>query len=83
MHTGVIHNSREHHRRSIRLKGYDYTQSGMYFVTLFAWQRNYYDRIIRDEQAYQHIAQYIQKNPLHWQEDQLHASAHPYPITQE
>ena len=23
-----------HHRRSIRLKGYDYSQSGMYFVTL-------------------------------------------------
>lgn len=28
-----------HHRRSIRLKGYDYTQAGAYFVTLVAWQR--------------------------------------------
>jgi putative transposase len=27
------------HRRSIRLKGYDYTQPGAYFVTLLAWQR--------------------------------------------
>ena len=24
----------KHHRRSIRLKGYDYTQEGMYFVTI-------------------------------------------------
>ena len=23
-----------HHRRSIRLKGYDYSQSGLYFITL-------------------------------------------------
>jgi REP element-mobilizing transposase RayT len=28
-----------HHRRSIRLKGYDYAQNGAYFVTLVAWQR--------------------------------------------
>jgi putative transposase len=29
----------KHHRRSIRLKGYDYAQPGAYFVTLCAWQR--------------------------------------------
>jgi len=29
----------KHHRRSIRLKGYDYTQPGAYFVTLVTWQR--------------------------------------------
>lgn len=28
-----------HHRRSIRLKGYDYSQAGAYFVTMVAWQR--------------------------------------------
>ena len=28
-----------HHRRSIRLKGYDYTQAGAYFVTICAYQR--------------------------------------------
>lgn len=28
-----------HHRRSIRLKGYDYTQAGAYFVTLCAWRQ--------------------------------------------
>jgi putative transposase len=30
---------RIHHRRSIRLKGYDYSQPGAYFVTLVAHQR--------------------------------------------
>ncbi|MCP4614774.1 MAG: transposase [Planctomycetes bacterium] len=28
------HNSALHHRRSIRLKGYDYSQNGAYFVTI-------------------------------------------------
>jgi len=28
-----------HHRRSTRLKGYDYTMVGAYFVTLVTWQR--------------------------------------------
>jgi putative transposase len=28
------HDPRKHHRRSIRLKGYDYSQAGAYFVTL-------------------------------------------------
>jgi REP element-mobilizing transposase RayT len=30
----------KHHRLSIRLQGYDYTQSGAYFVTLVTYQRN-------------------------------------------
>ncbi len=29
----------KHHRRSIRLKEYDYSQAGAYFVTIVAWQR--------------------------------------------
>ncbi len=28
-----------HHRRSIRLKDYDYSQAGAYFVTMCAWHR--------------------------------------------
>ena len=28
-----------HHRRSIRLKGYDYSQSGLYFVTICVKKR--------------------------------------------
>jgi REP element-mobilizing transposase RayT len=30
---------RVHHRRSIRLEGYDYSQSGAYFVTICAYKR--------------------------------------------
>lgn len=30
-----------HHRRSIRLKGYDYSQAGAYFVTICARDREY------------------------------------------
>ena len=29
----------KHHRRSIRLKGYDYSQAGFYFVTICCHQR--------------------------------------------
>ena len=28
-----------HQRRTIRLKGYDYTRAGAYFVTLCTWNR--------------------------------------------
>ena len=34
------YNPNIHHRRSIRLKGYDYTQQGAYFVTICTHQRN-------------------------------------------
>lgn len=30
-----------HHRRSIRLQGYDYSQAGGYFVTLVTWHREF------------------------------------------
>ncbi len=33
------------------------------------WQRGYYDRIIRSEQKYVAIAQYIADNPAKWQLD--------------
>ena len=37
-----------------------------------AWQRNYYEHIIRNEKALNNIRQYIINNPLSWQKDQLH-----------
>ena len=30
---------KKHHRRSIRLKGYDYSQAGAYYVTIVVWHR--------------------------------------------
>jgi REP element-mobilizing transposase RayT len=35
----VTYDPSRHHRRSIRLKGYDYSQAGAYFVTLCAQGR--------------------------------------------
>jgi REP element-mobilizing transposase RayT len=35
----MAYNPAKHHRRSIRLKGYDYTQSGAYFITICADRR--------------------------------------------
>lgn len=33
------------------------------------WQKSFHDHIIRDEQEYQKIWQYIETNPLVWEED--------------
>jgi REP element-mobilizing transposase RayT len=33
------------------------------------WQRNYYDRIIRDEKELAAISEYIALNPIRWAED--------------
>ena len=141
------YNTNIHHRKSIRLQGYDYSQSGLYFITIcvkdhkclfgkivkenslgtmvlndagkiaddcwleipihfpkpinkyqkiiphsigsivrgykigvtkwfkthtdyrFAWQRNYYEIIIRSEKSYRRICEYIINNPKNWCED--------------
>ncbi len=47
------------------------------------WQRNYYEHIIRTENELKNIWNYIDTNPLHWQEDQLHPSAPPNPFNQD
>jgi len=33
------------------------------------WQRNYYEHIIRNEDAYLKIAEYVQTNPQRWKDD--------------
>ena len=35
----MVYDPKKHHRRSIRLRGYDYSQSGAYFVTIVAQNR--------------------------------------------
>jgi REP element-mobilizing transposase RayT len=34
-------NAQGRHRRSIRLKGYDYSQEGAYYVTIVTWRRDF------------------------------------------
>jgi REP element-mobilizing transposase RayT len=36
------------------------------------WQRNYYEHIIRDEQSFNTISNYIKNNPQNWQNDKFH-----------
>lgn len=36
------------------------------------WQRNYYEHIIRNENSYNEISEYIINNPLKWQEDKFY-----------
>jgi len=59
----VPYDPNRHHRRSIRLKGYDYTQPGAYFITIVTYERmplfgeivngemrlNEYGQMVRDE----------------------------------
>lgn len=37
------------------------------------WQRNYYEHIIRNEESYNEIAEYICTNPLKWKDDRYYA----------
>ncbi len=38
----------------------------------FVWQRSFHDHIIRNEQSYQNIINYILNNPSKWEEDDLY-----------
>ena len=38
------------------------------------WQRNYYEHIIRNEQSFQRIVEYIIDNPTKWNEDKFYNS---------
>ena len=40
----------------------------------FAWQRNCYEHIVRNEDDLLRIRQYIQDNPLKWDSDEYHPS---------
>lgn len=35
----------------------------------FAWQRNYFERIVRDDRAMENIRSYIRNNPAQWERD--------------
>ena len=49
-----------HHRRSIRLKGYDYSLAGAYFVTIVAWQREMlFGEIINEEMELNELGQIV------------------------
>lgn len=41
------------------------------------WQRNFWDRIVRDEQELETVRNYIETNSARWLTDQLHPQAAP------
>ncbi len=40
--------------------------------TQIVWQRNFHERIIRDEESYQSISNYIRSNPAKWNEGKFY-----------
>ncbi len=36
------------------------------------WQRNYHEHVIRNDDDYNRIAEYVVNNPNRWMEDSLH-----------
>ena len=59
-----------HHRRSIRLQGYDYSQAGGYFVTIVAWYREFlFGKIVNKEMELSQYGEVVQK---WWQEIPVH-----------
>ena len=44
------------------------------------FQRSYHDRIIRDEEEYWRIRDYIDSNPLHWELDRYYQAPLDKPI---
>jgi len=38
-HIAMKYNPQKHNRRSIRLRGYDYSQAGLYFITICVQNR--------------------------------------------
>lgn len=45
--------------------------------TEFAWQRSFYDHIIRNNYSYENIAEYIKSNPSNWSKDRFHKNNPP------
>ena len=50
MNKPLKYNPEIHHRRSIRLRGYDYSNEGMYFITICTHERKHIFGEIRDDQ---------------------------------
>jgi putative transposase len=68
----------KHHRRSIRLKGYDYTATGLYFITICAYQRDcLFGEIINGEMRLNDLRQRVhacwQRLPFHFSNLELDA----------
>src|SRR4026207_1183958 len=63
----------KHHRRSIRLQGYDYASAGAYYVTIVAWQREcLFGEVVNKEMVLNRYGEIVQK---WWEEIPVHFPA--------
>jgi putative transposase len=70
--TNMKYDPEKHHRRSIRLKDYDYSQNGAYFVTICTYKKQcLFDDIINGKAKLSEIGmiaeQYWKEIPVHFQ----------------
>jgi REP element-mobilizing transposase RayT len=68
----------KHHRRSIRLKGYDYASAGAYFVTIVTYQREcVFGEIVNGEMRLNEVGKIVEKTwndlPNHYSNVELGA----------
>ena len=57
--------------KQIKLLGND-GKGVMHYAPTVVWQRNYYEHIIRNQQSYFTISQYIFDNPKKWNDDKFY-----------
>ena len=75
------YNPHKHHRRSIRLAGYDYSQAGLYFVTLVCQDRAHLFGAIKDGIMYlNEFVQIAVDEWLHTQEVRDNVVLHEYVV---
>lgn len=69
----MTYNPEIHHRRSIRLKGYDYSQPGAYFITLVSYRRDeIFGEVVNTEMKLSALGQ------IAWDEWMKTAKLRPY-----
>ena len=75
------YNPDKHHRRSIRLVGYDYSQAGLYFVTLVCQDRAHLFGVVKDGIMYlNEFGQIAADEWLHTQEVRNNVVLHEFVV---
>jgi len=60
------YNREKHHRRSIRLRGYDYSGPGTYFITICAWNKEcIFGKIINGKMKLNESGKVIHREWMH------------------
>src|SRR5690606_10842473 len=75
------YNPDKHHRRSIRLSGYDYSQAGLYFVTILCKDRAHLFGEVKDGlMQLNEIGQIAYDEWLHTQEIRANVALHEFVV---